>query len=69
MIKGVDVRLKEILLEVATEFDAEIIEMQAMSDHVHLQRSNRRYLIQIATDKGFQVIQHIWLADVVITTC
>ena len=36
LIKGVDVRLKEILLEVATEFDAEIIEMEVMPDHVHL---------------------------------
>lgn len=36
LIKGVDVRLKEILLEVATEFEAEIIQMEVMSDHVHL---------------------------------
>lgn len=36
LIKGVDVRLKEILLEVATEFKAEIIEMEVMPDHVHL---------------------------------
>lgn len=36
LIKGVDVRLKEILLEVATEFEAEIIEMEVMPDHVHL---------------------------------
>lgn len=36
LIKGVDVRLKEILLEVATEFEAEIIEMEIMPDHVHV---------------------------------
>lgn len=36
LIKGVDVRLKEILLEVATEFEAEIIEMEVMPDHVHV---------------------------------
>ena len=36
LVKGVDVRLKEILLEVAAEFQAEIIEMEVMSDHVHV---------------------------------
>lgn len=36
LIKGVDVRLKEILQEVAIEFEAEIIEMEVMSDHVHV---------------------------------
>ena len=36
LVKGVDVRLKEILLEVATEFQAEIIEMEVMPDHVHV---------------------------------
>ena len=36
LVKGVDVRLKEILQEVAIEFEAEIIEMEVMSDHVHL---------------------------------
>ena len=36
LIKGVDVRLKEILQEVAIEFEAEIIEMEVMPDHVHL---------------------------------
>lgn len=33
---GVDVRLKEILLEVATEKNATILEMEIMPDHVHL---------------------------------
>lgn len=36
LIHGVDVRLKEILLEVATEFQVEIIEMEVMDDHVHI---------------------------------
>ncbi len=36
LIHGVDVRLKAILLEVAIEFKAEIIEMEIMPDHVHL---------------------------------
>ncbi len=36
LIKGVDTRLKEILLEVATEFGSELIEMEVMPDHVHL---------------------------------
>lgn len=36
LIEGVDVRLKEILLEVATEFGSELIEMEVMPDHVHL---------------------------------
>ncbi|NJL79026.1 MAG: IS200/IS605 family transposase [Richelia sp. SL_2_1] len=36
LIEGVDVRLKVILQEVATEFNCEIIESEVMSDHVHL---------------------------------
>ncbi len=36
LIDGVDTRLKEILQEVATEKQAEIIEMEVMPDHVHL---------------------------------
>ena len=36
LVEGVDTRLKEILLEVATEFNSELIEMEVMSDHVHL---------------------------------
>lgn len=36
LIEGVDTRLKEILLEVATEFNSELIEMEVMPDHVHL---------------------------------
>ncbi len=36
LIHGVDVRLKEIILEVAKEFNSEVVEMEVMSDHVHL---------------------------------
>ena len=36
LIEGVDTRLKEILLEVATELGSELIEMEVMPDHVHL---------------------------------
>jgi putative transposase len=36
LIEGIDTRLKEILLEVATEFNSELIEMEVMPDHVHL---------------------------------
>lgn len=36
LVEGVDVRLKEILLEVVTEFKSELIEMEVMPDHVHL---------------------------------
>jgi putative transposase len=36
LVEGVDIRLKEILLEVATEFKSELIEMEVMPDHVHL---------------------------------
>lgn len=33
---GIDIRLKEIFLEVANKYDFEIVEMEIMSDHVHL---------------------------------
>lgn len=36
LIEGVDIRLKAILQEVATEFNCEIIEAEVMPDHVHL---------------------------------
>ncbi|MCW6049946.1 IS200/IS605 family transposase [Lyngbya sp. CCAP 1446/10] len=36
LIEGVETRLKEILLDVATEFKSELIEMEVMPDHVHL---------------------------------
>jgi putative transposase len=36
LVHGVDVRLKEIILDVAKEFNSEVIEMEVMADHVHL---------------------------------
>ena len=36
LIQGVDDRLKEIIQQVAYEHEADIIEMEVMSDHVHL---------------------------------
>lgn len=36
LVEGVDTRLKEILLEVATEFNSELIEIEVMPDHVHV---------------------------------
>ncbi len=33
---GVDERLKEIIDDVCSEFDAEVIEVEVMADHVHL---------------------------------
>jgi putative transposase len=36
LIDGVDVRLKELLVEKCAEHQAEIIELEVMPDHVHL---------------------------------
>lgn len=36
LIDGVDVRLKEIAQEVASEMSFEILEMEVMPDHVHM---------------------------------
>ena len=36
VVDGVDVRLKEILLEKAAELDVKILSMEIMPDHVHL---------------------------------
>ncbi len=36
LVDGVDVRLKEILLEKAAELDVKIMSMEVMPDHVHL---------------------------------
>ncbi len=36
LIQGVDIRLKEILEEVSVEFQADLIEMEIMPDHVHI---------------------------------
>lgn len=36
LINGVDVRLKELIIEVCEHLNVEIIEMEIMPDHVHL---------------------------------
>ena len=36
LVGGVDVRLKEIVYEVADELQCEIIELEVMCDHVHM---------------------------------
>jgi putative transposase len=36
LVNGVDARLKEILLQTAQELRSEIIELEVVSDHVHL---------------------------------
>lgn len=36
LVEGVDARLKEIIYEVVTELQAEIIELEVMPDHVHV---------------------------------
>jgi len=36
LIDGVDVRLKEIILEAVKELSGEVIEVEVMPDHVHL---------------------------------
>lgn len=36
LIEGVDVRLKEIVYQVATELSCEVMELEIMPDHVHI---------------------------------
>lgn len=36
LVRGVDVRLKAIIRDACVEFDAELIELEVMPDHVHL---------------------------------
>jgi len=36
LVNGAEVRLKQILLDVAKEFSAEIIEIKVLPDHVHV---------------------------------
>ncbi len=36
LVNGVDIRLKEILNEVCSEFKAELIELEVMPEHVHI---------------------------------
>jgi putative transposase len=36
LVNGVDTRLKQIILEAAKEYRAEVMELEVMPDHVHL---------------------------------
>ena len=36
LINGIDVRLKEMFLEIADKYDFEIVEMEIMPDYIHL---------------------------------
>jgi putative transposase len=36
LVRGVDVRLKEIIHEVANELQCEVLELEVMPDHVHM---------------------------------
>ena len=36
LVKGVDLRLKEIIISMCREFNVELIELEIMPDHVHL---------------------------------
>jgi putative transposase len=36
LVRGVDVRLKEIIHEVANELPGEVLELEVMPDHVHM---------------------------------
>jgi len=36
LVHGVDVRLKELIRQIATEHQAEVMELEIMPDHVHL---------------------------------
>ena len=36
LVDGIDVRLKEILPQIASDLGGSILEMEVMSDHVHL---------------------------------
>lgn len=36
LVHGVDVRLKELIHQIATEHQAEVMELEIMPDHVHL---------------------------------
>lgn len=36
LTNGIDVRLKELILEKQTEFKYDVIELEVMSDHVHI---------------------------------
>ena len=36
LVEGVDIRLKEIIYQVATELSCEVMELEVMPDHVHI---------------------------------
>ena len=36
LVNGVDTRLKEIIFDIATKYNGDVIEMEIMPDHVHL---------------------------------
>ena len=36
LVDGVDIRLKEIIYQVATEWSCEVMELEVMPDHVHI---------------------------------
>ena len=36
LVDGIDVRLKELILEKQTEYNYKVLDMEVMSDHVHL---------------------------------
>jgi putative transposase len=36
LVNGVDIRLKELIIEICQEIQVEIIEMEVMPDHIHL---------------------------------
>ena len=36
LVEGVDIRLKEIIHQVATELSCEVMELEVMPDHVHM---------------------------------
>jgi putative transposase len=36
LVEGVDIRLKEIIYQVATELSCEVMELEVMPDHVHM---------------------------------
>ena len=36
LVDGIDVRLKEIMMQVATELQVDILELEVMPDHIHM---------------------------------
>lgn len=53
LVDGIDERLKELILQTASEINADVIEMEVMPDHVHL-------LIEVDPQYGInRAIRHI----------